>query len=185
MQNYITILMCMIIISSALLLWSLLYAIKQYKHRTKDWHALTHHVSSIVGTTVATIVSGVFFLIVVLMDEEELYPALLLFLPAFLYSGYAFLSTVNCRVEVCDDYLLYQNAFRIVKRIPYEKIESFRIYVSVRTHLAQKYEICATNTKIKIHVLSGLYHFRNFKNYLIERLVHHDSGTEIEQVVIG
>ena len=85
---------------------------------------------------------------------------------------------VNWKLEVREDYLLYQNMFRITKRIPYEEIIHFDIS---RLKNRQIYLFIIRTKKVTIVIPNNVYNFLNIDRYVRERLEAHNC--DIDDVV--
>ena len=93
-----------------------------------------------------------------------LFPFYLLFAIAV---AWQFLKTLNYQLSLEEDYILYRNLWRVVKRIKYEEISEIKKY-NDKSNNPIKYKICIGNKKICVD--NYTMNFNDFSKIMKKRL---------------
>ena len=162
---------------------AVIYALGQIKLRVNDKEVITYRVLLIVGSVFLTALSLTVLLLIIVFFRDvfpfsSFAPLYIFWFVLLSVSIVGILLGVNWKLEVREDYLLYQNMFRITKRIPYEEIIHFDIS---RLKNRQIYLFIIRTKKVTIVIPNKVYNFLNIDRYVRDRLEAHNC--DIDDVV--
>ena len=162
---------------------AVIYALGQIKLRVNDKEVITYRVLLIVGSVFLTALSLTVLLLLIVFFRDvysfsSFAPLYIFWIFLLFVSIVDILLGVNWKLEVREDYLLYQNMFRITKRIPYEEIIHFDIS---RLKNRQIYLFIIRTKKVTIVIPNKVYNFLNIDRYVRDRLEAHNC--DIDDVV--
>ena len=185
MSGIMIFLIFMAAVTVAATVWSVIYAVPQAKIRSKDPRVMTYRASSVVLGALATPLFLTFVGLFVYLGDSIGHFGTVFFGVMALLGGYMLLRGLRWRLEARDDCLLHRPTLGITRRIRYEQITLVRIFVGEKSGLVKGYEIYAGKLRIKIGLLAEVYHLRNFKEYLADQIMAHDSYADVQMIEMG